>query len=364
MSADRSGPTSYAKLVTGESSRKSVNFCTLTELVAITLESIRAISERFVNSAYGFFLGKWVAYPVVSNYVKYTWSKYGVVKSMLNSSNELFFFQFSFEDGLDAILENVRMVKLAKAMIDLRADEELKDSIVVDMPKLVGEGFNMCTIRVEYEWKAPRCSSYKVFGHVLNECPKKFISDVVKYLNNPRQATRGVPVGQKVSFKSTKEIYRLVSNKNDASTIGKKKQAEVSRHELDGKGSLNVAHGSSSNTPIIDKIDKLERQMLDGKLMFVSDDGNPLVPTGNVDSESEVEVVFDETANLMISTSFKGGSDKGYGTNSLFEQWRETKRDDDYNPYDDNFYDSHDMSDHLQAICDDLDITVYGRKKK
>ncbi|GKB30978.1 putative reverse transcriptase domain-containing protein [Tanacetum coccineum] len=95
-----------------------------------------------------------------------------------------------------------------------------------------------------------------------------------------------------------------------------------------GKGSLNVAHGSYSNTPIIDKIDKLECQILDGKLMFVDDDGNPLVPKGNVDSESEVEVVFEETANLMASTSFKGESDQA------------------------------------MAICDDLDITVRGRKKK
>ncbi|GJU33996.1 hypothetical protein Tco_1182350 [Tanacetum coccineum] len=51
---------------------------------------------------------------------------------------------------------------------------------------------------------------------------------------------------------------------------------------------------------------------------------NPLVSTGNVDSDSEVEVVFDETVILMASTSFKGGSDRGYGTNSLLEQWRET----------------------------------------
>ncbi|GKB37756.1 hypothetical protein Tco_0882698 [Tanacetum coccineum] len=43
----------------------------------------------------------------------------------------------------------------ARAMIDLRADEELKDSIMVDMPKLVSEGFNMCTVRVVYEWKLP-----------------------------------------------------------------------------------------------------------------------------------------------------------------------------------------------------------------
>ncbi|GJU98709.1 hypothetical protein Tco_1327980 [Tanacetum coccineum] len=96
----------------------------------------------------------------------------------------------------------------------------------------------------------------------------------------------------------------------------------------------------------------------------MDDDGNPLVHTGKVDNKSEVEVVFDETANLMVSTSFDGESDRGYGTNSQLEKWRETKWDDDYDPYDDDLYESHDMSDHLQAISDDLDITVRGRKKK
>ncbi|GKA91066.1 putative endopeptidase, NLPC/P60 domain, LRAT-like domain protein, partial [Tanacetum coccineum] len=97
---------------------------------------------------------------------------------------------------------------------------------------------------------------------------------------------------------------------------------------------------SARNTPIIDKTDKLERQILDGKLMFMDDDGNLLVATGNVDSENDVEVVFDETTNLMASMRFKGGSDKGYGINSLLKQWRETKRDDDYDPYDDDLFES------------------------
>ncbi|GJV74832.1 zinc finger, RING/FYVE/PHD-type containing protein [Tanacetum coccineum] len=92
-----------------------------------------------------------------------------------------------------------------------------------------------------------------------------------------------------------------------------------------GKGSSHVVHGSSGNTPIIDKIDKLERQILNGKFMFVDDDWNLLVLKGNVDS----------------------GSD-------------ETKRDDDYDPYDEDLYESHDMSDHLQAIYENLDITVHG----
>nr|GEY01993.1 hypothetical protein [Tanacetum cinerariifolium] len=226
-----SGPTSHDKFVNGEQSRKSVNFCTLIAPVgngahvAIHLESIRAISERLVNSAYDFFLEKRVAYLVVANYVKNTWRKYGLVKSMLNSSNGLIFFPFSFEDGLDAMLENGTPLILdsytfdmymqswgrlsyARAMIDMRADEVLNVSIMVAMPKLIGMGFNMCHVRVE-----------------------------------------------------------PISNKNGASTGGKMKP-KVSTQE------------------------------------------NPLVPTSNMDSESEVEAVFDETVNLMASTSFKGGSDR------------------------------------------------------
>ncbi|GJR32993.1 hypothetical protein Tco_1109225 [Tanacetum coccineum] len=301
-------PTSYAKLLSGEPSRnvspttrKSVNFRTLITPagneadVAALLESIRAISKRFENTTHGFFLEKRVAYLIVANYVRNTWSKYGLVKSILNSSNG--------------------------------------------------------------------CSSCKVFGHVLDECPKNIGSDVVKNLKNPRQATRGVQVGPKVGFKPTKQVYIPVSNKISASNSGKKKQAELSSQKVrnsnpfdalnsvedvddlgmnggnsksHGKRSLNVAHGSSSNTIIIEKIDKLERQILDGKLTFVNNDGKSLYKAatkGNKDSKSEVEVVFHEIANLMASTSLKGGTDSGYGTNSLLEQWRKTKPDDDYDPY-------------------------------
>nr|GEX62550.1 hypothetical protein [Tanacetum cinerariifolium] len=241
-----------------ENVRKNVNFCTLTVPVgneadvAIPSESIRAISKR-------------------SNY--------------------------------------------ARAMIDLQADEELKDSIMVAMPKLVGEGFIMCIIHVEYECKPPRCSGYKVIGQVLNECSKKIVSNI----NNPRQATRGVLVGPNVSFKSNKQIYRLVSNKNGAAT------------NVYEWGEFKVSW--------------------EGALKFGA-------------CESEVDVVFDETANAIASTSFKGRSDRGYDTNSMLEQWRETEWDDDYDPYNDDLYESHDMSNHLEAICDDLDITVHGRRKK
>ncbi|GKE70977.1 hypothetical protein Tco_1529049 [Tanacetum coccineum] len=124
---------------------------------------------------------------------------------------------------------------------------------------------------------------------------------------------------------------------------------------------------SISTTPIAERIDKFERQLIEGKLFLVDDDGKPLpkvVYMVNVDSDSEVEEVFDEHTTFMASTGLKCGSDSGYGTNSLWEQWKKTKKDNDYEPYDDDMYDSHDMSDNLHAICDEFDITVRDRKKK
>nr|GEU58454.1 hypothetical protein [Tanacetum cinerariifolium] len=167
----------------------------------------------------------------------------------------------------------------ARVMIKLRADVELKDNIVVAMPKITKESYYTCNVRVEYEWKPPRGTT------------------------------------------------NLVNN--GATSSG-------SFMNIDNDGEF------ASNTPISEKIDQIERQICEGKLRLLDNDGNPLVPTGIAESDSEVEVVFNETANLRISTS----------------------DNDDYDPYDDDMYENHDLSEHLQSICDDLDIMVHGRKKK
>nr|GEV32786.1 hypothetical protein [Tanacetum cinerariifolium] len=65
-------------------------------------------------------------------------------------------------------------------------------------------------------------------------------------------------------------------------------------------GSSPVVRGSLNATPLVGIINKLERQMLDGKLTLVDDhgkllnkvDSNPV----NSDSESDAEVAYDETA--------------------------------------------------------------------
>nr|GEW04841.1 reverse transcriptase domain-containing protein [Tanacetum cinerariifolium] len=74
------GKSLYAN-VTGKPSGKKLNIHTLFTPggngidVVVLVESIRAINDRFANTAYGFFLGKPVAYLVVANYVRNTWGK-------------------------------------------------------------------------------------------------------------------------------------------------------------------------------------------------------------------------------------------------------------------------------------------------
>ncbi|GJR65104.1 hypothetical protein Tco_0011169 [Tanacetum coccineum] len=99
----------------------------------------------------------------------------------------------------------------AKVMIELRADVELKDNIVVAMPKITREGHYICNACVEYEWKPLRFSYCK-----------------------PSQTSRGVSVGPKMGFKPQKE-YRPVTKKSTASSSGNKKKGvepTIENHDL------------------------------------------------------------------------------------------------------------------------------------
>ncbi|GKD65714.1 hypothetical protein Tco_1307822 [Tanacetum coccineum] len=72
-----------------------------------------------------------------------------------------------------------------------------------------------------------------------------------------------------------------------------------------------------STTPIIEKIDKIEKLIIDEKVTLVNDEGKPLKKvdsSGDYDSEDEVKSVDNEM------TSFLASKKVGYGTNSLLEQ--------------------------------------------
>ncbi|GJY42923.1 cytokinin dehydrogenase 3-like protein [Tanacetum coccineum] len=369
---------------------------TTTGNAPVPVESIRTLSDRFANTAYGFFLGKRVAYLVVANY--------------FIRSNPLILMKWHPDENLlkEDVSTTLVCVKLHGVPVTAFSNNGLSAiATKLGIPLMLDSyTSHMCmqswgrSSYARYEWKPPRCSSCKVFGHIHEECPKNTGAGEKKTVKKPSQTSRGVPVGPKMGFKPQKE-YRHVLKKPNASSSGNKKKCVEPTIEVNNSNPFDVLNSVdndvefgtngrttnlvnneatsskssfmnidndgefASNTPIGEKIDKIERKICVGKLRLLDNDGNPLVPTGIVKSDSEVEVVFDETANLRILTSGKDESDKCYGTNSLLEQWRDSYPDnDDYDPYDDDMYENHDLSEHLQSICEYLDITVRGRKKK
>nr|GEY94695.1 hypothetical protein [Tanacetum cinerariifolium] len=68
----------------------------------------------------------------------------------------------------------------ARALIEISADVDLVDSLVIAIPRCDKEGYTFATIDIEYEWTSPRCASCKIFDHVSDKCPKlhKEVSNV------------------------------------------------------------------------------------------------------------------------------------------------------------------------------------------
>ncbi|GJR20199.1 hypothetical protein Tco_0968726 [Tanacetum coccineum] len=232
-----------------------------------------------------------------------TQGKYGLVRSMFNSSTELFSFQFSSMDGLDAMLENGPWFILnnplilkkwhpdenllkedvstvpgrssnARVMIELQADVELKDNIVVAMPKITGEGHYICNVRVEYEWR-----------NLL-----------------------GVPVGPKMGFKPQKE-YRPVPKNPTASSKGNKKKGVEPTIKISNSNPFEVLNSVDNDVEL--------ELLTSGQAILMDEAGNPLKKAeflGDYDSKDEVASVDNDMALSTASERV------GFGTQSLMEQ--------------------------------------------
>ncbi|GJT43511.1 zinc knuckle CX2CX4HX4C containing protein [Tanacetum coccineum] len=60
--------------------------------------------------------------------------------------------------------------------MEVNSEADLVDVVTIGIPYLSEDEFTKETIRVEYEWRPPRCDTCKIFGHVHDYCPKKVVS--------------------------------------------------------------------------------------------------------------------------------------------------------------------------------------------
>ncbi|GJU68813.1 zinc knuckle CX2CX4HX4C containing protein [Tanacetum coccineum] len=71
--------------------------------VCLPLEAMDEIKARFVNTLYGYPVGKRLAFPMVENYVKHTWAKFGLKRIMMHHG--FFMFQFDSKTGMEKVME-------------------------------------------------------------------------------------------------------------------------------------------------------------------------------------------------------------------------------------------------------------------
>ncbi|GJW83365.1 hypothetical protein Tco_0156510 [Tanacetum coccineum] len=184
----------------------------------LPLATIAEVKHRFANSLVGFFVGKTMAFTLVENYVKNTWTKFGFQKVIKNEDG-FFFFKFATLKGLEQVIEQgpwlIRssplilnkwtpnlvlkkdeVTKIGKpimldaftssmcvdpwgrlgyalALIEVSAEKPLKHEVIMAFPEEDGLGHTLETIRVEYEWKPPLCIDCHVFRHSQEQCPMR-----------------------------------------------------------------------------------------------------------------------------------------------------------------------------------------------
>ncbi|GJV25912.1 hypothetical protein Tco_1378607 [Tanacetum coccineum] len=178
---------------------------------------------------------------------------------------------FKKKTDMDGNVHTFKYYLVAK----VKADEALKYSITMGIPFLEDMGFTKETDHVEYEWRPPRCEQCKIFGHVNDQCPMNATT-----------------------------IPNVVMNNNGFQRFDPKAYGN-SQTANDGP---NGVHSSSKEKPIkaanISSSSYTRGSPMKDDLQYPTSASN--IPTSNpydalddMESDEEIEVVFDETINLL-----------------------------------------------------------------
>nr|GEX98175.1 hypothetical protein [Tanacetum cinerariifolium] len=219
-----------------------IDECVEGAAMTIPLAAIEEVTSRFENTLYGYFVSKRLAYQESMNRVL----DYGAwlsrrVPLLLNIWSPNFnLHKTEIKKGHSAY---------ARALIEISAENVLKEDLVIAIPVGKAKGHSLASIRIEYEWRPPRCSTCLIFDHTDDKCPKL-----------SKELTPAVVTN--IELNHSKDVA------DDGFEIVKKKQNKKKKHQkqVDGvvlnKPSLNLHYrrvdkGDSSKNvaPMVDKGD-------------------------------------------------------------------------------------------------------------
>ncbi|XP_021968930.1 uncharacterized protein LOC110864167 [Helianthus annuus] len=188
----------------------------------------------------------------------------------------------------------------ARALIEVSAENELKDHITIAIPKMDEEGYIMERVKVEYEWKPLRCATCCLFGHDETSCSKGdkgkakqvVIDDEGFVTDRKRVAKQSFPQKKQ----KPKVIYRPKLNKFGASTSGTKE--------------------SSGGQPTVKVANKFQVLDMEGDGEGLKDDNkaDKSVPSGSHSKNDEVMDQLQTEISDYMCAGMHGSTSEGAST--------------------------------------------------
>ncbi|GKB10689.1 RNA-directed DNA polymerase, eukaryota, reverse transcriptase zinc-binding domain protein [Tanacetum coccineum] len=198
-------------------------------------------------------------------------------------------------------LESYGRSSYARILIKIDACIGFSDNLIMAIFELKGPGYTKETIRVEYDWEPPRCSTCLLFGHSVDDYPKAH-KRVVNRVEKGKGGSSGADEENFIEVKKKKSGVKVNQTTVDASPK-KASSAGKSSKYTDMTNAMTSEEGNSS-TPLVEKIHRFEQQLIDRKCMLVDEDGKPVENvdySGDHGSEDEVEPDDNKMTGFLAS---------------------------------------------------------------
>ncbi|XP_021996030.1 uncharacterized protein LOC110893223 [Helianthus annuus] len=206
----------------------------------------------------------------------------------------------------------------ARALIEISADNDFKEELVIAVPCMDGDGFAKEKVYVEYEWIPHRCSRCCAFGHNDDACPRQVARLTTGGNKGSKQKEANQGLGPKKARFTDSDGFTDVDSRKVAKRTGfpvnKQKQKFEYRpvapkpESTKTGGGVKIQPKSASNVALHNKFDALMND--EGESSKTRMEGD----MGQEESDDEVVEVYNETNEFIRDVNLGTNLKKGAST--------------------------------------------------